>query len=182
MLAYDYWNASRSAKSFNVTEFVARDFARPLFAPHEFCDAWVSHTSGQEAAFGIDLPAYAVAVIVHSVVTGQPSCLDALTSPRGQLITAPFVLFTWYFVGLSLRRLAQRRWRPRSVRWTSRLCWNIALMPLPFGVLCLLFTPFALIFSRPATALHLAGAALWLLYLNLLAAERLRLWPFRRIA
>src|SRR5258706_600077 len=101
-IGYDYWIAAQNEKRFDVGEFLRRDLARPLFEPYEFCGGWTHYSPAQSANFGLDLPAYVGATLLHSAVNFRGSCADALMTPRGQIITAPFVLALWFFVGLSV--------------------------------------------------------------------------------
>src|ERR1051326_8637935 len=88
-IGYDYLHYEERLK---VIEFVRRDLARPLFEPSGFCGAWVSYSAGQTADLGLDMPAYAAGVLLHSAVNRSPDCEDTLTRPRGQLIAAEFVM------------------------------------------------------------------------------------------
>lgn len=173
----DYWRASMNER-LDVVRFILNDLERPLFEPYGFCGAWVSYTVGQSAAFGLDLPAYLTATMLHSAVTGEITCVDAMTMPKGQILTALFVFPLWFLVGLSFRRLGQRRWRPEVVGRFRRSVARLGLVPLPFGCLAILFSILGAFGQEPSGAARLAGIAFWIFYLALLAAERLRLWPF----
>jgi len=178
MIACTYWVVAQNGSRFDVGEFIRKDLARPLFEPYGFCGAWTHYASGQSAVLGLDLPAYAVATVLHSVMTRQTSCVDALTTPRGHILSAAFVLPLWFFVGLSIRRLAQRRWHHRAEGRIRRASIALGLIPLPFGLLGLLFSLVGLFVSDIGQSIRLAGIAFWTLYVAALAAERLRIWPF----
>lgn len=128
---------------------------------------------------GLDLPAYAAGTLLHSVMTWQTSCVDALTTPRGHIVSATFVLPLWFCVGLSIRRFAQRRWHRRVEGRIRRLFVAVGLIPLPFGLLLVLASVLGLFASGIGESVRLAGIAFWTLYVAALAAERLRIWPFR---
>jgi hypothetical protein len=178
LVGYDYWAAAQNLKRFNVGEFLRRDLARPLFEPYGFCGGWTHYASGQSAVLGLDLPAYAGATLLYSATNRQAGCVDALTTPRGQIVTAVFVLPLWYLVGLSIRRLAQRRWRRRITGRLSRTMVSTGLISLPFGLLALLFSIVGVFVSEVGLSVRLAGFAFWALYLATLTAEHLRVWPF----
>jgi hypothetical protein len=178
LVGYDYWAAAQHESRFNVEEFFRRDLARPIFEPSGFCGAWTSYGFGQTAVIGLDLPAYAWATLVHSAINWRNACEETFTTPRGQIIVAVFVLPLWFLVGLSIRRLAQRRWRRRTTGRISRILVTLGLIGLPFGLLGLLFSVVSMFVSGDGQALGMAGMACWMLYLAALAAERLRVWPF----
>jgi hypothetical protein len=173
-IGYDYW---RYEERIRVVDFVKRDLARPLFEPSGFCGAWISYSPGQTADFGLDMPAYAAGVILHSVVNRHLACDATFTTPRGQIVAAVFVLPVWFFAGLSIRRLAHRRWRRRAKRqWRIPLWFCLFGAPLGFVMLA---SSFAGVFvSGFGSALRAAGLAFWLCALAGVAAERLRVWPF----
>jgi hypothetical protein len=181
MIAYTYWVVAQNERRFDVGEFIRKDLARPLFEPYGFCGAWTHYAYGQSAVLGLDLPAYAAATLLHSVITWQTSCVDALTTPRGHILSSAFVLPLWFLVGLSIRRFAQRRWHRRVEGRIMRALVALGLIPLPFGLLGLLFSVVGLFVSDIGLSLRLAGIAFWTLYLAALAAERLRIWPFDRM-
>ena len=56
------------------------------------------------------------------------------------------------------------------------------LLTLPFGILFLLFSVTSLFLSDLGLSIRTAGFALWFLYPSALAAERIRVWPFNRLA
>lgn len=173
-LAYDYLDYEERSK---VIDFVKRDLARPLFQPSGFCGAWVSYSSGQTANLGLDMPAYAAGGLLHSAVNRSPACDLTLTTPRGQIIAAAFVFPVWWFAGLSIRRLAQRRWRRHaSRRW--RLPLWCCLLVAPLGFLMLAFSVAGVFVGTIGSALRALGLAFWLLAFATLAAERLRVWRF----
>lgn len=173
-IGYDYLHYE---ERFKVIDFVKRDLARPLFEPSGFCGAWVSYSSGQAADLGLDMPAYAAGVLLHSAINRSPACDATLTTPRGQIIAAAFVLPVWLLAGLSIRRLAQRRWRRRASRgW--RLPWLFGLLVAPLGFLMFAFGLVGTFVSGFGSALRAFGLAFWLLGFGGLTAERLRVWPF----
>jgi hypothetical protein len=178
MIACTYWAAAQNESRFNVSQFIRRDLARPMFEPYGFCGAWTHYASGQSAVLGLDLPAYAAATLLRSAMTWQASCIDAITTPRGHILSTAFVLPFWFLVGLSMRRLAQRRWHPRVEGRIKRALIALGLIPLPFGVLALMFSVLGLFVSDVGLSVRLAGIAFWMLYAAALAAERLRIWPF----
>jgi hypothetical protein len=173
-----YWRASMNER-FDAVRFILDDVERPLFEPYGFCGAWVSYTVGQSAAFGLDLPAYIAATILHSAVNWEITCIDALTTPRGQILTALFVFPLWFQVGLSFQRFGQRRWRPKVEGGFRRgLAW-LGLVPLPLGFLGVLFSILGAFSQESSGAARLAGIAFWAFYVAALAAERL--WPFDHV-
>ena len=178
MIAYTYWTAAQTDSRFDVGQFIRRDLARPLFEPYPFCGAWTHYLSAQSAALGLDLPAYAAATLLHSAMTWQISCLDAIMTPRGHILSAAFVLPLWFLVGLSIRRFAQRRWHRRVEGRIKRTLIVFGLIPLPLGLLALIFSVVGLFFSDIGLSVRLAGIAFWAVYVSALAAERLRFWPF----
>jgi hypothetical protein len=178
LIGYDYWAAAQNEKRLDLGKFLQRDLAHPLFEPYGFCGAWTHYSSGQSAVLGLDLPAYVGATLLHSAVNWRVSCVDAFTTPRGQIISAALVLPLWFFVGLSIRRLAQRRWRQRTTRRLSRALVSLGLLMLPFSLLGLHFSIVGLFVSDVGSSVRLAGFAFWMLYLATLTAERLRVWPF----
>jgi hypothetical protein len=178
MIAYTYWAVSQNESRFDVGKFIRRDLARPMFEPYGFCGAWTHFAPGQSAVLGLDLPAYAAATLLHSAMTWQASCIDAITTPRGHILSAAFVFPVWFLVGLSMRRVAQRRWHLRVEGRTKRALIALGLIPLPLGVLALIFSVVGLFVSDVGLSVRLAGIAFWMLYPAALAAERLRIWPF----
>lgn len=178
LVGYDYWAAAHNQNRFDVGEFLRRDLERPLFEPYGFCDGWTHYTFGQSAVLGLDLPAYAGATLLYSAINWHAECVDALTTPRGQIIAAVFVLLLWFLVGLSIRRLAQRRWRRPLVGRFSRALVSLGLVLIPFGLLGLFFSVVGAFVSEGGLSVRMAGLALWMLYLAALTAERLRVWPF----
>lgn len=173
-LAHGYWGQTR----LDVLAYIRQDLALPLFAAYDFCDAWRDHTAGQRATFGLDLPAYLAAQLLYAAITGATTCLDALITPRGQLIVAPFVFLFWLLPAITLRRLAQGRrhhpWRaplPRAVAF-------LGILLFPLGVLSALACILSLFPSSYNSSLQLIGLAFWCLYPAALAAERLPIWPF----
>ncbi len=181
MLAYGYLSASRNERNFDAWEFIHRDLAQPLFEPFNFCDAWIHYSLEQSAVLGLDLPIYAIATILQSAITAQASCVDALTTPRGHLITAGLAMPIWFLAGLGLHRLALRKWRPPA---SSNVLRYLLYLVLPFGMLgglLLVLAVTATLVSDLGLSVRLLGAGLWLLWLGTLSAERLRVWPFAKL-
>lgn len=177
-LGYDYW---RYEERFRVLDFVKRDLARPLFEPSGFCGAWISsYASGQTADFGLDMPAYAAGILLHSVVNWSPACDVTLTTPRRQLIAAAFVMPVWFFAGLGIRRLSQRRWRPCARRIWQLPLWFGFLITALLGSLMLAVSLGSLLVSGLGHSLRAVGLAFWLFTIATLCAERLRIRPFDR--
>ena len=176
-LAHGYWLASSNQSRFDALEYIRQDLARPLFTEYDFCDAWRGYTAGQEAVFGLDLPANLAAQLLHAAITGATTCLD-LATPRGHLIAAPFVFLFWLLPALTLRRLAQhRRHRP----WRAPLLRAVAFLGIllfPLGVLSAIASIVCLFYPVANSSLKLIGLAFWCLYPAALAAERLPIWPF----
>ncbi len=136
MLAHGYWIANQSAKNFDAWEFIRRDLSRPLFEPFDFCGAWTHHDFGQAAVISLDLPVYLIVTILHSALTGQASCVDALTTPRGHVVTATLAFPIWFLAGLGLRRFGLEAWRSPARSAVLRRALSFLL---PFGALgCLL--------------------------------------------
>jgi len=168
-------------RSILTRQSVRRDLERPLFEVYEFCGAWTHYPAGQSIALGLDLPAYLAATLLHSAVNLRATCVDALLTPRGQIVTALFVPPLWLLVGLSIRRLAQRRWRHATAGRFSRALVSLGLMPLPLGIFALLVGALGLFVSDVSLSARLAGFAFWMFYISTLSAERLRLRPFKSI-
>lgn len=181
LIGYDYWLAAEGEKNFDVHRFVAEDFGRPFFQPSGFCGAWISYSSIQTATNGIDFPAYVLTALVFSVASGQAACVDSAMSPRGQVVTAPIVFVVWLLAGGTTRRLALRRWRAPAARRLVRGLLNLAWIPAAFGIFCAVAAIPASIFSGFDHGIQALGLAAWLLFPALLAAERLRSWPFHQI-
>lgn len=95
-VGYDYWTVAQNEKHFDAGQFIRRDLTRPLFEPHGFCGAWTTYSAGQTVVLGLDLPAYIGATLLHSAMAAKPSCVDALTTPRCQIIVAVCVLPLWF--------------------------------------------------------------------------------------
>lgn len=178
LLAHSYWSASSHESRFDALEFIRRDLALPLFAAYDFCDAWTSYTAGQRAVFGLDLPAYLAGQLLFAAITGATTCLDALITPRGHLIVAPFVFLFWLFPALTLRRLAQRRLHQTLRAPIPRALAYLGILLFPLGVLSALAAILSLFPSSYNSSLQLIGLTFWCLYPASLAAERLPLWPF----
>jgi hypothetical protein len=181
VVAHAYWAASHNEKSFDIQHFISRDLARPLFEPYEFCGAWTHYTGGQALLLSWDFPAYVAAALAYSVGARQTTCMDALMTPRGQLFTAPFVAALWFLVGLTVRRLAQHRWRQATRGRIARIILFLGLTPLPFGALVLTTAAVLFLFFHVEMAARFAGFGFWFLFLPTFSAERLRLWPFKPI-
>jgi hypothetical protein len=177
-LGYDYWAAARYTRHFDAVRFIRRDLARPLFEPSGFCGAWTDYGFGQSATLGLDLPAYVAATLFHSLVNWEVACFDTLTTPRGQIIVALFVLPAWFLVGLSMRRMAKHRWRRRATGRVSRMIVGLGLIPLPIGLLALGVGIVGIFVSEAGVVVRMAGTAFWIITLGLLSAERLGVWPF----
>ncbi len=180
LIGYAYWVAAQREKQFDVGAFLQRDLALPLFEPSGFCSAFVHYTSDQFAAQGLDFPTYMGAILLQSAMNGWTDCVASLTTPRGQILTAAFVPPVWFVVGLSIRRLAQRRWRRKTTGMITPALVSLGLIPLPFGLLGLLLS-FGLLYSDVWHSVRVVGLAFWTLYLATLAAERLRVRPFDQI-
>jgi hypothetical protein len=181
LIGSDYWAAARNEKHFDARRFVRRDLERPLFEVYGFCGGWTQYSAVQSVALGLDLPAYVTATLLHSAINWRATCVDALLTPRGQIVTAIFVPPFWLVVGLSIRRLAQRRWRHATAGRLARAFVSLGLIPLPLGVFALLVGALGLFVSDVSLSARLAGFAFWMFYISTLSAERLRLRPFKSI-
>ena len=181
MLAYGYLSASRNERNFDAWAFVHRDLARPLFEPFSFCDGWIHYGFGQSAVLGLDLPMYSIATILYSAMTAQASCVGALTTPRGHLITAGLAMPIWFLAGLGLHRLALRKWRPPASSNVLRYILYLVLLLGLLGGLLLVLAVTAPLVSDLGLSVRMLGVGLWLLWLGILAAERLRVWPFAKL-
>lgn len=177
-IGYDYWVAAQNERALHVIDFVKADLARPLFELDAWCGAWTHYSSGQTAAFGVDLPAYMAATMLLSTINWSEQCLDALTMPRGQILVAALVTPLWFLVGLSIQRLAQRRWRQMAAGRFARAALSLGLLPASLSLFFLLSGVLALFVSGIALSLRLIGIGLWMVYPAIFAAERLRAWPF----
>ena len=163
MIAYSYRLIAQNERRFDVAEYLSKDLARPLFEPYGFCGGWAHYTFGQSAVLGLDLPAYTAGTILHSAMTGGASCVDALTTPRGHILSTAFVLPLWLLVGLSIRRFGQRRWRNRVEGRIKGALTALWLLTLPFGILFLLFSVTSLLLSDLGLSIRTAGFGLWFL-------------------
>ncbi|MGJ5818386.1 hypothetical protein [Paludibaculum fermentans] len=152
-----------------------------MFEPYGFCGAWTSYSLGQSVALGIDYPAYMAAMMLQASISRSATCVDALTTPRGQVLTSLFVLPLWFLVALSARRIALRRWRRPVVSPIVRAILRLGWMLLPFGLLLLLMSVTSVFSSGAGLSIRLAGLAFWMLYWGSLAVERIRVWPFEWI-
>jgi hypothetical protein len=177
-VGYDYWAAERSLKHFDAGQYIRRDLARPLFEPSGFCGGWTHFGFGQTAVFGLDLPAYMLATLLHSLVNWQSACVETLATARGQILVAVFVPLVWFLAGLSIRRIAQHRWRPRATGSLSRIVFSIGLIPLLIGLLAILLSIAGIFVSEPSMVVRMVGTAFWMIWLGVLSAERLQTWPF----
>jgi hypothetical protein len=73
------------------------------------------------------------------------TCIDAATTPRGQILTIAFVFPIWFMVGLSIRRLANQHWhRPVTLGVAQAFAW-LGLVRLPIGVFALLYAVLGLL-------------------------------------
>jgi hypothetical protein len=177
-IGYDYWIAAHNLKYVDLGKYVRGDLERPLFDSYEFCGAWRRYGLGQSVDLGLDFPAYAAGTLLASAINRKATCVDALMTPRGQIICAVFIPPLWFLVGLSVCRLARHRWRPQVKGRVYKALMSLGLVALPFGILALLFSIAGLFVSDLGLSARLVGFAFWLLYLPFLAAERLRFWPF----
>jgi hypothetical protein len=179
LIAYDYWDAERSQKSFDATEFIRRDLERPWFEQSEFFIScgYYSYTAPASTDIGLNLPAYVAAQLLSSIISGS-ECDDALMTPRGQIVTSAFVPPLWFLVGLSARRLVERRWRPALTSRWPRAFTSLVLLLVPIAMLLLLAGAVELFLNSSVTG-RAWGVAFWMLYACTLVAERLRTWPFR---
>lgn len=180
LLGFGYWSAMQYEKRFDAGQFIRRDFARPLFEPYGFCGAWTHYSWWQSADFGLDLPAYLGAMLLHSAVTRQPTCIDSFSTPRGQLIAAAFVGPVWFCFGLGVRRLARRRFRRPAGGRIRRALLFVCVVQGAFAFAVLPLSVAALAFSDASASIHAMGISFWSLSLATWAAERLRVWPFRK--
>lgn len=181
LIGYDYWAVARHERRFDVATFVRKDLARPLFEPYGFCGAWSSYSFGQSAVLGVDVPAYSAGMLLYASISGQGTCVDALTTPRWQTLTGLCVFPLWYLVGLSARRIALRRWRRRVSGRIPRAILSLGWVPFVLGSLALLMSLVGAFFSGAGLSVRMAGIAFWMLYWARLAAEGLRVWPFEWI-
>lgn len=181
MLGYGYWLVQQNAPGFDVLDFIRRDWARPLFEPFGFCGEWARYASLQTAVLGLDFPVYAAATVLHGIISAQPSCVDALTTPRGHLITTSLALPVWLLIGFSIRRMVQQRWRHLATTSWLRCLLALAILPAAFCLFLLALSLIALAVSGTGDAIRLLGLGAWFTYAGALAAERLRVWPFHKL-
>ena len=182
LLGFDYWAAARNEKDLDISRFLQRDLERPLFEPYGFCGAWTHYSAGQSADLGLNFPAYIGAILLHSAVNFSTTCVDALTTPRGHIVTTVFVPPLWFMVGLSIGRIAGRRWHPALTgRFARAFAW-LGLLLLPWGILFLVFGFLGLFVSETSGTGRAFGLAFWMVYTSALSAERLGLWPFRSLS
>lgn len=193
LIAFNYWRESDNAPQ--LLRYVRGDLSRPFFEPPVCCHgeptdpqvaAAVSDLcetpvfrSHDGPAIAMHLPAFAVAAVGYGALSHSGVCLEALTNPRGQIFVAPLIPLLWFFVGRSIRRIAQHRWHPPAARLITKGALSLGLILLPLGLLGLLSVLFGVFFNWE-TALRGLGIAFWSLYIPFLAAERLRIWPFSR--
>ncbi len=175
LVSSTYWTATLRDENFDAMRFLRADLERPLFEPYGFCGAWSHLSAGQAAALGLDFPAYLAASLLHRAIVQQASCVEAVMTPRGHILVTALALPVWFWVGLSLQRLARRRW-PSRVQ--ERAIVPIGSIPLPLAVLGLISSYSAFLLLEWGLALQLAGMAGWGLFMATLAAEKLRVWPF----
>ena len=176
-LAHGYWIESRPNSGFHGFAYIREDLSYPLFGEYGFCGGWASYMQGQFATFGIDSPAYLAGLLLHEAVNGAATCLDALSTPRGHLIVAPFVFLFWLLPGITLRRVVQRGFHRPWRALLPRTLAYLALLLLPIGLLLLLASIIYVVRAEWFLPFRLAGLAFWCLYLSALAAERLRTLP-----
>ena len=124
LLGWDYWWYARAGVP--VGAYWARDLQRPLFEAYGFCGVWVSYPFGFRAALGFDLPAY--------------------------WLGAVFVAIVWFVVGLSVRRMAEGRWR------FARPGLVLGLVLVPVGGFLVLFSALAVWASGLGAGVQLCGA------------------------
>lgn len=177
-LAHGYWIESRPNPRFQGLAYIREDLSYPLFGEYGFCGGWASYMQGQFATFGIDSPAYLAALLLHEAANGATTCLDALATPRGHLIVAPFVFLCWLLPAVTLRRLTQRRFHRPWPALLPRTLAYLTLVLFPVGLLLALASIIYVIQAEYFHPFKLAGHAFWCLYPAVLAAERLSLWPF----
>ena len=180
LLASDYLAIAANEMNFDIAEYVRRDLDRPFFEPSGFCGAYTHYSGAQSAAVAINFPAYLGAMLLHYAVNRSETCIDSLMPPRGQILTAGFVPPLWFIVGLTMRRFGQRRWRRVAIGRFTKAVISLGLLPLPLGILFLLFGFLGLLFEHSLFGQAL-GFAFWMLFIPTLSAERLRLWPFNSL-
>lgn len=141
------------------------DLAQPLFAPYALC-ADTARVFGGELSltYGVDLPAYQAASLLHFLMTGQVSCSAEILAVRCHVIAACLVAPIWFLVGVGMRRMANRRIA------ASLLC---CVLLVSFGPLVLRVAGFS-----PGIAMRIGGAAVWLLLVGALVVGRLRFSSF----
>ena len=181
LLGHDYWSAVHKEHIRNLREYFHEDLARPLFEPPELCQYCWGVAPGQSAVLGLDAPAHLGTILLYSAMNRQLACQETLLTPRGQLVTAAFVPPLWVLEGLSSRRLAQRRWHRRLTGRLSRSIVFLGLIPSPLGAAALLMGVLSIFALKISIAVRLLGLGFWLLFLSVLAEERLRVWPFRSV-
>ncbi len=193
LIAYNYWRGSENFPQ--LLRYIREDLSRPFFEPPLCCHG--EPTDPQVAAAVSDLcespvflshdgpvvtmhfPAYAVAAVGYGALSHSGVCLEVLTNPRGQILVAPLIPLLWFFMGRSIRRIAQHRWHPPAARLITKAAFSLGLILLPLSLLGLLGVLFGA-FLNWETALRWVGVVFWSLYISFLAAERLRMWPFSR--
>jgi hypothetical protein len=102
-------------------------------------------------------------------------------TPRGHIVTTVLCLPVWLLVGLSVQRLARKRWRPQTVSNPFRFALFFLLALAPFGLLFLMMGVLSTFISEMGTAVRLVGLGLWSVWIGGLSSERLRVWPFQHI-
>ena len=190
LMVYNSWRGSRDFP--HLVRYVREDLSRPFFEPPECCNgrptspeiAEVADLCERTAFFSYDgpamamhLPAYAIAALAHAAFSQSGICFEALITQRGRVFVAPLIPILWLFVGCSIRRIAHHRWRPPAQTAISKAAFSLGLAPLPL-VLFALIGGVISVFVNPWEALKAPGYAFWFLSIPLLAAERLRMWPF----
>lgn len=154
---------------------------RPLLEPFGLCGAWAQYGFGQSAVLGLDLPVYLVATILHSALTAQPSCVDALTTPRGHVVTATLAFPIWFLAGLGLRRFGLEAWRSPARSASLRGALYLVLPVGALGCLLLVFGAATQLAEDAGFSVRLLGLGFWFAWAGALAAERLRVWPFDKL-
>lgn len=182
LLAWNYWSVSQSERGGRVWELIRQDLSQPLFEHYSWCRAWVHYGSCQTAVLGLDLPVYLAGTVLQSVLSGEWSCVDALTTPRGNVVTIALTLPVWWLAGRGLRRLARREWRREAAGIAPRLLLYPALLLAPVGALLALLGGIGAVASGLGPANRLTATGLWLLWAGVLSAERLRVWPFEGLS
>lgn len=104
LVGVEYWAAFQK-----LPEAVRRELQVPLFEASGFCGMWTHYSPRVELASSLNGPAFVVATLVHSAVTGTWTCVDAVMHPRGQMFVYAIGLLVWNGVGW----VDPQRWRLR---------------------------------------------------------------------